>query len=216
MATSGAAPSAPPGIWRTRRKKARAARRLHLLQRAALRQGADFELWYADGVHFDLLPVTRSMWRRRGQRLLLPTPGSNVRVGVCGAIHFPSQQFLFTHQPRSVTTDLFLPLLERLVERARSNGRRIVLVLDNGSPFTSRRALTALDAARPWVRPFWLPRYTSETLNWIEGFWEHLKDTYFSRMLTEEREAFYPDTVRLLRRLRRSGRLSLLALRTNP
>lgn len=216
MAMCGVVPSAPPGTWRTRRKKARAARRLRLLQRAAPRPGADFELWYADGVHFDLLPVTRSMWRRRGQRLLLPTPGSNVRVGVCGAIHFPSQQFLFTHQPRSVTTDLFLPLLQRLVAHAQHSGRRIVLVLDNGSPFTSRRSRTALEEAHPWVRPFWLPRYTSETLNWIEGYWEHLKDTYFSRMLTQQREAFYPDTVRLLRRLRRSGRLRLLALRTDP
>lgn len=91
-----------------------------------------------------------------------------------------------------------------------------MLVLDNGSPFTSRRSQTALEEALPWVRPFWLPSYTSESLNWIEGYWEHLKDTYFSRMLTQEREEFYPDTVRLLRRLRRSGRLSLLAPLTNP
>lgn len=66
------------------------------------------------------------------------------------------------------------------------------------------------------MRPFWLPRYTSESLNWIEGYWEHLKDTYFSRMLTQQREAFYPDIVRLLRRLRRSGRIRLLVLRADP
>jgi hypothetical protein len=63
------------------------------------------------------------------------------------------------------------------------------------------------------VRPFKLPRYTSETLNWIEDFWAHVKDTYFSRMLTQQREAFYPDAVRLLGRLRHSGRLRGLALR---
>ena len=63
------------------------------------------------------------------------------------------------------------------------------------------------------MRPFKLPRYTSETLNWIEDFWAHVKDTYFSRMLTQQREAFYPDAVRLLGRLRHSGRLRGLALR---
>jgi transposase len=209
----GGAPNSPPGIWLTRWRKERAARRLRLLQRAACWPDADFELWYADATRFELLPVVSAMWRRRGSRRRLATPGQNLRVAVCGAIRFPTRQFLFTHQPRTATTALFLPLLERLVRRAKRTGRRIVLVLDNGVPFNSRLARTALEAASPYVRPFWLPKYTSETLNWIENFWEHLKDTYFSRMLTEDREVFYPDTIRLLRRLRRAGRLESLALR---
>jgi transposase len=173
-------------------------------------------LWYADATRFELLPVASSMWRRRGSRRWIPTPGQNLRVAVCGAIRFPTRQFLFTHQPRSASTALFLPLLERLVDRAQRTGRRIVLVLDNGVPFNSRLSRGAIEAANPFVRVFRIPKYTSETLNWIENFWGHLKDTYFSRMLTEEREAFYPDTVRLLRRLRRSGRLKPLALRGTP
>ncbi|OJH39585.1 hypothetical protein [Cystobacter ferrugineus] len=64
------------------------------------------------------------------------------------------------------------------------------------------------------MRPFWLPRYTSETLSWIEGDWEYLNDTTFSRMLTKQREAFYPDAVRMLHRLQRTGRLQPLSLRT--
>ncbi|RKG72396.1 hypothetical protein D7W82_39715 [Corallococcus sp. CA049B] len=212
----GGAPSSPPGTWRTRRKKARAFRRLHRLQKAARQPRADFELWYADGVHFNLLPVTRSMWRRKGQRLLVPTPGKNVRVGVVGAIRFPSRHFLFAYQPKSVTTALFLSLLEKLVARAKRTARRIVLVLDNGGPFTSHRAQAALEAARPQVRVLRLPAYTSETLNWIEGYWDELKSTYFSQMLTEQREEFYPQAVRLLHRLQRSGRLSLLAPRATP
>jgi DDE superfamily endonuclease len=199
-----------------RRKKARAQRRLHSLQKMALKPGADFELWYADGVRFDLLPVTRSMWKRKGSRLWLPTPGKNVRVGVVGALRYPDQHFLFTHQPDRVTSSLFLPLLEKLVAHAKRTDRRVVLVLDNGNTFTAHRARAALEQAAPWVRPFWLPRYTSETLNWIEGYWEHLKDTYFSRMLTEQRQAFYSDAVRLLYRLQRTGRLQPLALRTTP
>lgn len=189
---------------------------MHRLQREALRPGADFELWYADATRFDLLPVTRSMWRRKGERLLLPTPGRNVRVGVVGAIHYPSQHFLFTHQQNRVTSPLVPPLLDKLVARARRTGKRVVLVIDNGRPFNTRLAQAALAKAEPWVRPFYLPRYTSETLNWIEGFWEHLKETFFSRMLTREREAFYPDTVRLLYRLQRSGRLAVLSLREPP
>jgi hypothetical protein len=77
-------------------------------------------------------------------------------------------------------------------------------------------ARTALEAASPYVRTSRLPKYTSETLNWIESVWDHLTETYFSRMLTEQREAFYSDAVRFLRRLRRSGRLGPLALRATP
>ena len=192
---------------RTRRKKARAQRRLNSLKKQAARKGALFELWYADGVRFDLLPSVRSAWRRRGQRLALPTPGKNVRVAVVGAVRYPTGDFRFAHQPKSVTSALFLALLPVLVERAKRTGRRIVLVLDNGGCFTSRASTAAIKAAMPHVRVFWLPRYTSETLNWIEGFWEELKGTYFSRMLTADRDSFYGAAVHLLRCVRRRGNL---------
>jgi hypothetical protein len=133
-----------------------------------------------------------------------------------GAIHYPTRHFLFAHQPRTVTGALVPPLLRQLVARAKRTGRRIVLVIDNGRPFTAQLAQTALEETKPWVRTFELPHYTSETLNWIERFWEQVKDTYFSRMLTEEREAFYNDAVRLLRRLQRPGGVRRLMLRSPP
>jgi transposase len=161
-------------------------------------------------VRFDLLPVTRAMWRRRGRRLLLHTPGKNVRVAVCGALRYPKGPFLFSHGPKSVDTDLFLALLNKLVRRARRTGRRIILVLDNGGCFTSKRASQALEAARQWVTPLFLPKYTSESLNWIEGFWGHTKDTFFSRMLTKKRDSFYAEAVSRLQQLSRPGVLRTL------
>lgn len=181
-----------------------------------MKEGADFELWYADATRFDLLPVTRSMWRRRGSRLALQTPGTNVRVGVVGAIGYPHQNCLFTHQPQRVTAELVPPLVRKLVARARRTGKRIVLVVDNGRPFDTRLARASFEAASAWVRPFVLPHYSSETLNWIEGFWEQLKSTYFSRMLTPRREDFYPATVRLLRHLQRPRRHASLVLPAPP
>jgi transposase len=161
-------------------------------------------------VRFDLLPVTRAMWRRRGRRLLVHTPGKNVRVAVCGALRYPKGPFLFTHGPKSVNTDLFIALLNKLVRRAKRTGKRIMLVLDNGGCFTSKRSSQALHAARRWVTPIFLPKYTSESLNWIEGFWGHTKDTFFSRMLTKKRDSFYDEAVRRLQQLRRPGTLRTL------
>jgi transposase len=172
------------------------------------------ELWYGDGVRFELLPVARHMWRSRGQRLFIATPGSNVRVAVCGAFRWPAGPFLFTHGDKNVVSALFLELLRQLGQRARRTGRRIVLVLDNGSAFTSAASLRAIHEARGWLTIFWLPKYTSEQLNPIENVWGHLKSDYFSRMLTpvrptypQTREVFRSAVISFLRSLRCPGAL---------
>ena len=103
-----------------------------------------------------------------------------------------------------------IALLNKLVRRARRTGKRVMLVLDNGGCFTSKRSSQALHAARRWVTPIFLPKYTSETLNWIEGFWGHTKETFFSRMLTRKRVSFYAETVSRLQQLRRPGTLRTL------
>jgi transposase len=156
-------------------------------------------------VRFDLLPVVRQMWRKKGQRLWVETPGKNERVAVCGAYRFPEGPFLFSHQPRSVNSALFVALVRKLKARAQATGKRIVLVLDNDGAFTSKLSTQVLQQVEAWVRPFWLPKYTSEKLNRIEGLWGHLKEAYFSRMLTRRREDFYAAVVHLLERLGRPG-----------
>ena len=181
------------------------------LQKASQEVEADFELWYLDGVRFDLLPVSRGMWHRKGHRLFIPTPGKNVRVAVCGAYRYPQGPFRFSHGPKSVNTILFLGVVDQLERRSQQTGKRIRLVLDNASAFRqSKRACAALEKARPWIKPFWLPTYTSEKLNRIEGIWGHLKDDFFSRMLVKRRELFSEACVKLLRRLHRQGNLQKL------
>ncbi|MBE4747166.1 hypothetical protein G4177_03125 [Corallococcus sp. ZKHCc1 1396] len=157
--------------------------------------------------------MARHMWRMRGQRLLIATPGSNVRIAVCGAYRWPAGPFLFAQRDKSVVT-LFLELLKQLRQRARRTRRRLVLVLDNGSVFTSRAALRAIQEARDWLTVRWLPKYSSEQLNPIENVWGHLKDDYFSRMLTpvhadfqRTREDFRSAVGSFLRSLQRSGAL---------
>lgn len=170
-----------------------------------------FELWYGDGVRFDLLPVSRNMWHLKGERLTIPTPGKNVRVAVCGAYRFPDGPFVTTYGSKNVNTALFIPMLQLLVRRAKRTHRVIILVLDNAGYFRkSKRAQKELKKFKEWIIPFWLPRYTSEKLNRIENVWGHLKDDYFSRMLVKRRESFIAAAVKLLKRLHRRGALRKL------
>jgi hypothetical protein len=135
------------------------------------------------------------------------TPGKNARLAVCGGFRWPDGPFQFHHGPRSVNTTCFLGLLVRLARRSRATGKRIVLVLDNASAHTSARSSKALDALDGLVRPFWLPPYSSELLNEIEGVWSHLKKDYFSQMLVRHRKQFADQAVALLSTLAKPGAL---------
>ena len=151
--------------------------------------------------------MTAYTWRRRGHPRRVGTPGKNARLAVCGAFRWPDGPFLFHHGLKSVNTTCFLGLLVSLARRARATGRRIVLVLDNASAHTSARSRKALDHLADLVRVFWLPPYSSELLNEIEGVWSHLKKDYFSQMLVRRREHFVDQAVAFLVSLARPGAL---------
>jgi transposase len=135
------------------------------------------------------------------------TPGKNARLAVCGGFRWPDGPFLFHHGPRSVDTACFLGLVTRLARRSRATGKRIVLVLDNASAHTSARSTKVLKTLDLLVLPFWLPPYSSELLNEIEGVWSHLKKDYFSQMLVRHRRQFVERAVAFLSTLARPGAL---------
>lgn len=172
-------------------------------KKGALDTRAEYELWFADGVRFELLPVTVYTYRKRGQPLLIPTPGKNAKVAVCGAMRWPDGPFIFADGSGYPNTSLFIRMLQELRARARRTGKRIVLVLDNGSAHTSRRSQAEIERSKDVIHIFWLPTYTSEQLNDIEGLWKHLKEDYFSRMLVAKSVGFREAVVKLLKRMRR-------------
>ncbi|WP_371928562.1 transposase [Myxococcus vastator] len=69
---------------------------------------------------------------------------------------------------------LFVALVRKRRARAQATGKRIVLVLDNDGAFTSKLSTQVLQEVEAWVLPFWLPKYTSETLSRIESLWGHI------------------------------------------
>jgi transposase len=157
-------------------------------------------------VRFDLLPITTYAYRPRGQPLRIETPGKNHRVGVCGAFRYPDGPFQFTYRLwKNAVTAQTIGLLRLLEDRARRTGKKIVLVLDNGSSYTSHASLAEIRRLRAWIRVFWLPTYTSEQLNLIENVWTHLKRNYFSRMLTRGPTEFPIAVIRLLKTLALRG-----------
>lgn len=186
------------------------------VKKGALERASDYELWFSDSVRFDLLPVVTYTYRKRGEPLRIPTPGTNVKVAVSGALRWPDGPFHFSHGGSSVNTALFMRMLETLERRARQTRKRMILVLDNGPEHTSWLALFELERLSDVLRVFWLPSYTSETLQYLEGIWKHLEEDYFSRMLVRSPKTFTRAVVRLLSGLRRAKALRRMLRPRHP
>lgn len=121
-------------------------------------------------------------------------------------MRYPDGPLLYTYRLwKNPKAEHVVGLLKLLGARAQGTGKRIILVLDNGSIFTSNAARAELDRLKEGIMVFWLPTYTSEQLNYIENLWLHLKKTYFRRMLTRDPDRFPQAVLRLLNQLAAPG-----------
>lgn len=146
-----------------------------------MRPGSSYELWYADATEFHLLPHLARCWMPRGRQAKVPTPGKNRRVAAFGAVCYGRGLFVHYTQP-SVTAGGMQRVLRRLLRRARQTGRKVVLVLDTGTPNHALALRRDLEAAEPHVEAFWLPKYCWN-LNLIERLWKHIKGSRVANVL---------------------------------
>jgi transposase len=138
-------------------------------------------LWYADASGFSLLPHLTRCWMPRGQQPQIGTPGRNQSLVVFGALCFGKGLFLHHTQPTGTAWGV-RQLVQRLLQRAKRTGRRVVLVLDRGKPNHANALRQDLEMARPHIQVFWLPNFCWN-LNLIERLWKHLKDSRVANTL---------------------------------
>jgi transposase len=151
-----------------------AAAKLEAIQAAleeAAQPGSTVHVLYEDETHIQLLPLVRAMWRRRGQPPSIPTPGTNRKFSVFGALNVATGawHYLIRDHQRA---EHFIEFLEQLLT-AYPTGR-IILILDNAAIHFCKRVKAWL-ADHPQVTLLPLPRY-SPHLNRVELVWKVLKD----------------------------------------
>jgi hypothetical protein len=130
---------------------------------------------------FDLLPHLVRSWRPRARQQAVRTPGKNRKEAAFGAIGFGRGLFLYHTQPR-VSAWGMRWIVHKLLQRAKRTGRKIVLVLDTGSPNHAHALHRDLEMAQPHIQTFWLPQYCWN-LNLIERVWKHLKASRIANVL---------------------------------
>ncbi len=142
---------------------------IHAAARKAARGMA--HLLYCDECDLHLLPVVRAMWMK-GERVRIPTPGTNARHAFFGALDAATGVFHWTDHDRKLAIH-FVAFLDQVV--AAYPVGPVYLVLDSAPTHTAtivQRWLTA----HPRVHVLWLPKYAAHDVNPAERIWGLMKD----------------------------------------
>jgi transposase len=118
-----------------------------------------------------LVPVLRAMWMRRGRQAEVPTPGTNRKVAVFGALEPWTGRWTYELYRRKGAIE-FIHFLERVL--AASPGRPILLIRDNAGFHKARPVATWLQP-HPRSEPLSLPTYSGPRHNPVEKVWWRLK-----------------------------------------
>ncbi len=126
----------------------------------------------ADECDVHLLPVLRALWMPKGKQCRIPTPGTNRKRSVFGALDLETGQWHYQIVPRKRAVE-FLAFLDQLTSAY--PGRSLYLVLDNAS-IHKAKAVQAWVADHPRVHLLYLPAYSGHKHNPVEKVWWRLKD----------------------------------------
>jgi putative transposase len=127
-----------------------------------------------DETTLNLHPPLRACWMKQGQQKRISTPGHQRSHHLFAAYNWKNDTVTWQAAERK-DSQHFIAFLEHLLIEQYPTGA-VVVVLDNAPYHKSAASLAALSLFEHRVWLFWLPPYCS-SLNLIERFWRHLKDT---------------------------------------
>jgi hypothetical protein len=186
---------APAGILR-RKRDPETATRLAAIQAAARQAACGLaHLLYCDECDLHLVPVVRAMWMK-GERVRIPTPGTNARHAFFGALDAATGVFHWADHDRKLAVH-FVAFLDQVVAVYATGP--IYLVLDSASTHTAKVVQRWL-LAHPRVEVLWLPKYAAHDVNPAERIWGLMKDQVAANrlagsmsLLTAQARRFFRD-----------------------
>jgi transposase len=125
----------------------------------------------ADECDLHLLPVLRAMWMLKGQQVRVPSPGTNRKRSIFGALELETGQWHYAVCERKRAME-FIGFLEQLA--VAYAGRPVLLVVDNAS-IHKAKAVAAWLAEHSQVELLYLPTYSGHKQNPVEKVWWRLK-----------------------------------------
>jgi transposase len=162
-----------------------AARKMWALYDRVVAAPPEAVLLCEDECDVHLLPVLRAMWMRRGQQARVPTPGTNRKLSVFGALEPATGRWTYRMYKGKGQVE-FVHFLQALL--AAYPGRPIRLVLDNASIHTAERVARWV-AAHPRLELLFLPTYAGHEQNPVEKVWWRLKGRVAANRLHADLDA---------------------------
>lgn len=148
-----------------------AAAKMRALCLRIVRAPAAAAILCQDECDLHLLPVLRAMWMPKGRQTRIPSPGTNRKRAVFGALEWETGRWLYAVTERKRAVE-FVAFLEAVL--AAYPGRPVLLVVDNASIHTAK-VVSAWLAAHPRLELLFLPTYSGHAENPVEKVWWRLK-----------------------------------------
>lgn len=161
---------------------------------------------YEDEADVHLLPTIRAMWMKRGKQVRVPTPGTNSKKSIFGALDIRTGKWLyriFDHK----RTEQFIEFLNHVISSYPTG--KIHIILDNFS-IHKAKAVQEWLASHPRVRLYYLPCYMPQ-LNPAEKIWWRLKAVVAANRLYGTMDALIRAVETFFERLTTSEVLTLAA-----
>jgi putative transposase len=124
--------------------------------------------FFQDETKLETNPRVGFAWMRKGKQRRLPTPGTNRKVWISGALNFSTGRFHWVSGPRK-NDELFLKLLQELRRIYRCH-RSLHLAIDNDRSHTSGRVEEYVKASGGRLRLYALPAWSPQS-NPVELIW---------------------------------------------
>ncbi len=159
--------------------------------------------FFQDETKIETNPRVGFCWMRKGIQKQLPTPGTNKKVWLSGALNFSTGRLHWVSGPRK-NDELFLKILKELRRIYRCH-RQLHLAIDNDRSHTSGRVEEYLKASGQRLRLYPLPTWSPQS-NPVELIWWALHEAVsrnhgckdlnelveFAERYLEERQPFHP------------------------
>jgi putative transposase len=158
-----------------------------------VRQRASF---FQDETKLETNPRVGFAWMRKGKQRRLPTPGTNRKVWISGALNFRTGRFHWVTGERK-NDELFLKLLKELRRIYRCH-RSLHLGIDNDPSHTSGRVEEYVKASGGRLRLYPLPAWSPQS-NPVELIWWGLHEAVSRNHNCKELDELLPIAERYLK-----------------
>ena len=124
--------------------------------------------FFQDETRLETNPRVGFCWMRKGKHKPLPTPGTNRKAWISGALNFHTGRLHWVSAERK-NDELFMKLLDELRRTYRSH-KQLHLATDNDSSHASKRVAKYLEDSGGRIRLHPLPSWSPES-NPVELVW---------------------------------------------